>query len=120
MSDELTWEDVELNPRFLERGPRDRDRYESRPPSVKYLRIVVEGETFIAILDPRLEGEGIKEAALDDGTYTAFVATDAYDGIDKAFKVIAEREAAKKRKSTRVRGKKRADEASLSRQTRAD
>jgi hypothetical protein len=102
MSYELTWEDVEQYPRIFERGPAPEGDKEPRWP-VPHLRIVVEGETFIAFLDPRLEG--VESASDDEGTYEVFVATDAYDATEKALKLVAERNAAKKRQR---KSKKRA------------
>jgi hypothetical protein len=100
MSYELTWEDITEDPSlegFFERGAAPKDGEPTMP--VPHLRIVVEGEVFIALLDPRWNPSGVHD---EDGEYEFFHATDAYDAIEKAYKVIAER----KKKQTRTRGKK--------------
>jgi hypothetical protein len=98
MDYEPTWEDVEEEPSLLERGPKvEAENADLHPPLPPFLRIVVDGETFIAFLDPRFES--IKTVIDDDGTYVAFTATDTYDAIGKAQAAMKEREAAKKRKS---------------------
>ena len=102
----VTWEDMDEDRgllRLFERGPKPEGADLDRFGPVPHLRVVVEGETFIAFLDPRLEA--IESARDDEGTYEVFVATDAYDAIAKAQRVVAEREAAKKRQR---RTKKRA------------
>jgi hypothetical protein len=101
MSYALTWDDIEQYPKLLEREPgAEANMVVVRP--VQHLRIVVDGETFIALLHPHPEDfDGTWHAQDGDGTYVAFVATDAYNATEKALKIVAERKAALKPPATK-------------------